>query len=233
MEKHKSLRCVLIIMGLFLTGACLAQTAQEPQDDCTREKLVSHFIAKIKSWRFTESDAEAIAEDCGIDALPALTDILNDGQTPPLARGFAAMCIGKTGQPESAKTIIQFIEKPRSEPIVSTDEFVSFQLAMYGLAYIGTDECIAFLKTLCSEDYWLNRDDRAMFYPDEALDSSDKYRPHINNWCRAAVAGLGALDPPKALEELNALRGTPTVAGIENSVEGCTTSVQKELESQL
>lgn len=222
-RKTECPKCLIVLMGLFITGSCFAQDPKRlltVSTRDTRDAISSYVVAVPKNLiGFGEPDAEYLAELCGVGALPALTDIINDENVPRLTRSFAAMCIGKIGEPESAKTIIQFIQSPRSTPVDTSDEFTAIMLALVSLGFIGTDECAAFLKSACSEDYWLNREDRAMLFPDEATVVPGGQRFHMKSFRGAAIGGVCALPPAKALEVLQELRGTSAGAGIASDID--------------
>jgi hypothetical protein len=208
----------VIASSFVVHGTELTATEEIDSCDCMPECIVAYVTRIASGGEYTEKDAESVSEHCEERAVSPLRNLMSLDEVPFHTKGFAALCLGKIGTADCEAALLDYIQLSRSEPI-SVDEYISIQMALYGLGFVGSDEAIKFLRLLCSADYWLNRDDIAMFTSATNAQGQEKQTFGIDEWRGFALAGFQALEPEKEREELQLLRADETYEALFPSID--------------
>ncbi len=220
---------VIYIMPVF----AFAHDAPDLLGDCTHDSVVAYITGGDPDASYSEGDMAPVVEKCGSDALAPLEEVLKDSSMPHLVRGRAALCIGLIGVPAGTEPLIRYVQHSRTDQPISVNEYTSMKLAMHSLGFIGSDRAIAFLKLLCTEDYWLNRSDVAMLAPD--IDASDGgWRgATIVQWRRSALAGIATMESTEALEVLTELRREGAADDILHAIDRSIFNIEKHIAERM
>lgn len=213
------------LLALVLQQSALSEESQTELRGCGEEEIQRFFDATSE---FSDIHAKYVAEHCHLEALPALTAIFEDESKPFKNHAMAAMCLGELGSPDSAQTLIDYVQRVRTSAIETNEEYGSILRAMTGLGRLGTAEGVEFLASLCSEDYWLNRSDRHAF---ESANSSTggKGGYRLSHWRKAALVALTNSGSPLALEVLRGFRTTGTVDDFTDQLEARIATLEKKI----
>lgn len=208
---------------LFLSAAATSEpwASVEIEDcDCT-PACIESYVAQFKD-EYTAKEAERVSKHCGESAVDPLRKLLKSDEVAITTKGFVLLCLGKIGTTECETALMEFVQTPRTE-LVSDKKRISVQMALYGLGFVGSEESIKFLRLLCTEEYWLNREDSAMWVPlDGKLNEARK-------WQSSAMAGLGALESEKAIQELERLRADEKYKTFFPSIDGAIAATTEQL----
>lgn len=206
---------------LSATAAFAVPTRGEIEDcDCT-PACIESYVAQFKD-EYTANEAERVSKHCGENAVAPLVKMLKSDELSITTKGFIMLCLGKIGTADCETALIEFVQTPRTE-LVSDKERISVQMALYGLGFIGSEESIKFLRLLCTEEYWLKREDSTMWAP------LDGKLNEVRTWQDSAMAGLGALAPEKSIQELERLRADERYKTFFPSIDGAIAATKEQL----
>ena len=206
------------------TAAFAVSASGEIEDcDCT-PACIESYVAQFKE-EFTANEAERVSRHCGESAVDPLRKLLKSDEVAITTKGFVLLCLGKIGTTECETALMEFVQTPRTE-LVSDEQRISVLMALYGLGFTGSEEAIEFLRLLCTEEYWLKREDSAMWVPlDGKLNEARK-------WQSSAIAGMSALEPEKSIHELERLRADETYKTFFPSIDGAIAATKEQLKRE-
>ncbi len=227
MHKHYIFSVVisLIVLSSIVQGAEPNAGAEIESCDCTQD-CIEAYVTNTSEGVYTANEAERVSEHCGERAVLPLRDLLASEEASFRSKGFAALCLGKIGTADCETALLDYIQLSRSQA-VSVEEYTSIQMALYGLGFIGSEEAIKFLRLLCSEEYWLNRDDIRSLTSDINAQGRKKPKFEIETWRSSALAGIEVLAPEKAQEVFQLLRADETYEALFPSIDSAIAALNK------
>lgn len=218
---------------VLLAGVALAkQPAIIEIEDCDcSPRCIENYVTLWSKGEYTEKEADRLSNHCGEKAVAPLRKLVSSVDASTRSKGFALLCLGKIGTPDCETALIDYIQLSRTES-VSLDEYVSMQMALYGLGFIGSERAIEFLRLLCSEEYWKNRGDIAKLTTPRSAETAATPSFGIDTWRSSALAGIGAMEPAKALKEFERLRRDESHRALFHSIDGAITATKKEIDAK-
>lgn len=189
----KSSKVIAALVAGTLLGTYLILLGDE-EERAIREEMRDRSANEI--W------GEEFAETYGDDGIPVMIDILESGNSNKYALGKVCFYLGKMGATEAFDPIVDFINAPLPE-VLEQKHSQDIMQAMWGLAFLGTDDALAFLKELTTDEYWEQRQTHPTTPYLKLDEAGARYRLR-----ELAVIAIGRCDNEEAKNILENLRTT-------------------------
>ncbi|MDZ4861390.1 MAG: hypothetical protein SGI88_20650 [Candidatus Hydrogenedentes bacterium] len=146
---------------------CFMHAAFAATGDEIGVELVKAIEQEFSQPHFNEEGAEKFARKFGIEAVPSLLNLLQS-EDVKIPKGKVAVYLGKVGDRRAIAPLKKFVECSLQQEI-STSRYLDLCFALHALAFIGTDECLSYLRQGIRYEFWHALND-AFTVPELRLD---------------------------------------------------------------